>query len=202
MTNKKILIVFIALLGMIVLLALNYVGKYYSPIESKQVLVDGIRPEFTDLTYYAEDSKEFPDIDIESPDMGAVSISSLHKDGKYLLLNIWATWCPPCLTELPSLMQLKTNVEARDLNVEVAALSIDSNVSLEELQEFLVTRGLTGVQTYLDPRNALIRQYSVPVMPSTFFINPDGNVEIYFLGDADWSSDTIFNFLEAYTGSD
>ena len=66
----------------------------------------------------------------------------------------------------------------------------------------MVRRGLTGVQTYLDPRNALIRQYSVPVMPSTFLINPDGEVEIHFLGDADWSSDTIFNFLEAYTGSD
>jgi thiol-disulfide isomerase/thioredoxin len=199
MTNKKILIIFIALLGMVVLLMLNYAGKYYYPIESKQILVDGIRPEFIDLKYYPDDPKEFPDMDIESQDIGTVSISSLHEEGEYLLLNIWATWCPPCLTELPSLMKLKQEVEAMQLNVKVEVLSIDSNASFADLQEFLTTRGLTGVQTYLDPRNSLIRKYSVPVMPSTFLVNPEGRVEIEFLGDADWSSDTVLNFLEAYT---
>lgn len=116
--------------------------------------------------------------------------------GRYLLLNLWATWCGYCIMELPSLQQLKERYKGG--NLDVVAVSVDTNQSLANVETFLKSRGLGDVALNLDDRGDV--QYTLPVavLPVTFLIDPEGRVVYSFGGRADWMSLPALAFLERF----
>ncbi len=104
--------------------------------------------------------------------------------GKVILLNFWATWCAPCLVEIPQLNDLANDYEDEGLVV----LSI-SDEPRELLQAFEQQLPLETVSAYIDPVNPLpgVFERALQVRPTTFIIDREGTVRRYILGDRSYS---------------
>ena len=96
--------------------------------------------------------------------------------GKFLIVNFWATWCGPCVAELPALermyQQLKTKFP--DGRFELIGLNADIDSSIDAVKEMVHSRGLT-FPIVLDPEGAVVKDFDLTGFPETFFIDPGGN---------------------------
>jgi len=118
--------------------------------------------------------------------------------GKFLLINFWATWCAPCVVELPTLDRL--NEKFKDKPFEVIAISVDMNATPEKLNSFLKKRMIGDFAAYMDTDRALQRSVPMRGLPVTFFVDPNGNILHIYEGELNWSSppmiDYFYNFLK------
>lgn len=113
--------------------------------------------------------------------------------GKVVVLNFWATWCPPCRKEMPSMQQLYQ--AHKDKGLEVVAVSVDTTSS-QEVRAFIEELGLTF--PVLHDRDSLVsRLYSNPGVPSSYVIDPQGKVVYRVLGEYDWFSKKARTAVEA-----
>lgn len=105
--------------------------------------------------------------------------------GKVVVLNIWATWCKPCIVEMPSFERLHRQVA--DTNLVVVAISIDDLVGADSVYQFARGLGVT-FDILLDSTHAIDRDFQVTGYPETFVIARDGIIRKKWIGPADWSS--------------
>jgi cytochrome c biogenesis protein CcmG/thiol:disulfide interchange protein DsbE len=105
--------------------------------------------------------------------------------GKVVVLNVWATWCRPCIYEMPSFERLHRQVT--DTNLVVVAVSIDDVVGADALFRFARGLGVT-FDILLDSSHAIDRDYQVTGYPETFVIARDGTIRKKWIGPLDWSS--------------
>lgn len=105
--------------------------------------------------------------------------------GKVVLLNYWATWCAPCVEEMPSLERLQAKLAGADFTV--LAISVDRQ-GLSIVQPFLERIGLKGLPIYLDRSGASMRAFTVRGLPTTMIIDRDGNEAGRLEGMAHWLS--------------
>lgn len=105
--------------------------------------------------------------------------------GDVVLLNIWATWCPPCLAEMPSMEELYKVYGSRGLRV--AAVSIDDYVSEDSIRAFAKGLGLS-FEILHDPTHAIERAYQTTGYPESFVIGGDGTIRKKWISAADWNS--------------
>lgn len=101
--------------------------------------------------------------------------------GQVVLLNVWATWCRPCVEELPSMEKLYQ--ELKDKGFTILALSIDKNES--PVKRFVEKLGLT-FPVLLDPKNRITRLYRTTGVPETFIIDRDGIIKEKIIGARNW----------------
>ena len=137
------------------------------------------------------DGQPFPPLSLVGIDGKQVPLSSFR--GKLVVLNVWATWCPPCRKELPSLQRLSTSLD--DKRFVIIGLSLDQdNVAV---REYLHDRGVTYVN-FLD-RNLDIAKnvLGMKAYPDTFFIGPDGTLLGRVVGAIDWDNSRMLQALEA-----
>jgi cytochrome c biogenesis protein CcmG, thiol:disulfide interchange protein DsbE len=105
--------------------------------------------------------------------------------GKVVLLNVWATWCPPCKAELPSLEELYKEYGPKGL--KLVAVSIDDYVSEDSIRSFAKSYGLT-FDILHDSTHAIERIYQTTGYPETFVIGPEGTIRKKWIGADDWTS--------------
>lgn len=106
--------------------------------------------------------------------------------GKVVLLNIWATWCLPCVYELPSLERLQWTLGGERFTV--IALSVDEG-GADGVARFLKRLGVGALPVYLDPVGRMVEALQVHEgLPWTFVIDHRGQVMGYLKGAADWTS--------------
>lgn len=105
--------------------------------------------------------------------------------GKVVLLNIWATWCPPCLAELPSLERL--HEAYGDKGLKLVAVSIDDYVSDDSIRAFAKNLGIT-FEILHDSTHEIERVYQTTGYPESFVIGPEGTIRKKWIGPDDWSS--------------
>jgi thiol-disulfide isomerase/thioredoxin len=110
-------------------------------------------------------------------------------EGQFTLLNIWATWCPPCQKEMPSLARLAE--EFRD-QLRVVALSMDDDAGA--VKDFVVTTNPSFL-VFWDKEKLAGKHLGVEKYPETFLIAPDGKVVTQFSGPRDWSSEPVMNYF-------
>ncbi len=133
----------------------------------------------------------FPALSLQGLDGKQVPLASFR--GKLVVLNVWATWCPPCRKELPSLQRLSRSLDAG--RFVIVGLSLDQdNVAV---REYLRDRGVTYVN-FLD-RNLDIAKnvLGMKAYPDTFFIAPDGTLLGRVVGAIDWDNSRMMQALEA-----
>jgi thiol-disulfide isomerase/thioredoxin len=111
--------------------------------------------------------------------------------GKVLILNVWATWCPPCRKEMPSLQRLSQTLDPQ--RFAVIGLSTDADALLAT--EFLAQGGIT-FSNFFDPNGKMSKQLGLKVYPETFLIAQDGTLARRVTGLQDWSSPEILALLE------
>jgi peroxiredoxin len=110
--------------------------------------------------------------------------------GKIVLLNFWATWCAPCVEEMPSLVQLQQRM--KDKGVTVVAISVD--VDNDAYHKFLVDHKI-DLLTVRDPDQKANNLYGTFKFPETYVIDRNGIVRRKFIGAVDWSQPEIVDFL-------
>ena len=110
-----------------------------------------------------------PDFELPTLDGSSVRLSDLR--GKPVIVNFWATWCPPCRAEMPALQQVAQRYEARGLTV----LLVNQSEPPAQVRAFLDSLGIT-LPTLLD-NGSVAFVYRVRGLPTTVFIHPDGRVE-------------------------
>lgn len=119
---------------------------------------------------------------------------SLNEKGRFTLLNIWATWCPSCREEMPSLELLQQKFEGK---LSIVALSVDDN--LDPVKEFIALNH-PSFQVYWDKEKISSQKLGINKYPETFLIAPDGTLIAQFSGARDWAKpyaiDYFLNILE------
>ncbi len=111
--------------------------------------------------------------------------------GKRLVLNIWATWCPPCRHEMPSLERLSKLLDPA--RFAVLGLSVDADRQLAA--EFLVQQGI-AFRNFFDPDGRLSHSLGLKVYPQTFVIAPDRLLQHRIAGQREWDSPTLRNLIQ------
>jgi thiol-disulfide isomerase/thioredoxin len=103
--------------------------------------------------------------------------------GKVVIVNFWATWCEPCLAEMPSMQKLQDRFAGR-----VAVLAVNFGESPPKVTPFLQRLGV-NLTVLLDPNGEAPRAWRVRLLPTSYVVAPDGQVRYSVLGEIDWSGD-------------
>jgi rhodanese-related sulfurtransferase/thiol-disulfide isomerase/thioredoxin len=123
-----------------------------------------------------------------------LSLASLK--GKVVFMNFWATWCPPCVAEMPNIQSLYGKMPADQVAFVMVSLDDDP----EKARKFIDRKGFTfPVYT---PQGPMPSAYASQVIPTTFVLSPDGKVVARHDGMADYDSDKFRNFLLSMTQRD
>jgi peroxiredoxin len=116
----------------------------------------------------------------EAPQVDGTSIQLTALRGSPVIVNFWATWCPPCIDELPLLEQLYQEYRAEGLQV----VAVNMAEPESQVREWVSALDL-NFPVVLDPQDRLRRLYYVIGQPSTYVISPDGTVSAIFYGPVD-----------------
>lgn len=117
--------------------------------------------------------------------------------GKYVYIDVWATWCGPCLQEIPSLKKLEEKF--RDKNIVFVSISVDEMKNIEKWKTMVANKSLAGVQLISDDNfnSKFIKDYKINSIPRFILIDPNGNI---VKADAPRpSSNDIVTLLESIT---
>ena len=118
----------------------------------------------------------------EDPDGAAASLADFR--GKPLLVNLWATWCAPCIAEMPTLDALAAR-EAGRLRVLTVSQDLDGR---EKVEAFFAKQGYRHLETWLDPQMALMGEMKVDTLPTTILYDAQGLEVWRVVGVEDWHS--------------
>jgi thiol-disulfide isomerase/thioredoxin len=102
-----------------------------------------------------------------------VALADLLK-GNYVYIDIWATWCGPCISEIPSLKKIEEKYH--DKPIKFVSISIDAKKDINKWKNFVKDRELGGVQVYAGTNSAFVKNYNVPFIPRFILIAPDGKI--------------------------
>lgn len=120
---------------------------------------------------------------------GQTSVDLAKLRGKVVVLNFWASWCPPCLEELPSMNSLQRQLP----QVSVVGVSIDQD---KEAYASFLRRHSTAFLTVDDVAQRSNALYSTFRPPETYIIDKAGTIRRKFIGPQDWTSPEIIDFLK------
>ena len=118
--------------------------------------------------------------------------------GRPLLMNFWATWCPPCVKELPSLSRLKSQLKSA--GVDVVAINVDKD-DATEVSEFLSSVDARNLEPFRDPGRSMMKSARIASLPTTLLINADGHEVAAVLQDAKWDEPSIAAFIASCLGN-
>ncbi len=105
--------------------------------------------------------------------------------GRMVVLNLWATWCPPCLREMPALDRLQAAMGGETF--EVVALNQDRG-GAALARQWLDEQGLENLAVYADPKGGVPRALEAAGLPTTIVIDPQGRERARLIGEAEWDS--------------
>lgn len=160
-----------AIVGVVLLVVVAWVGR-----ESYQPVITGAdAPVFT------------------AYDMSGQEVSLRDYRGKVLLINVWATWCPPCREEMPSMQRLYEELD--DPDFEILAVSVDAPQGQEDafgreggdLEAFAEQFDLTFAILH-DPDGSIQRTYQTTGVPESFIVGRDGVIYKKVAGPTDWDA--------------
>lgn len=134
-----------------------------------------------------------PDFTVTDLSGKQLELSSLK--GKPVLVNLWATWCGPCVAELPALGKLAVE---RVGDLRVVLVSQDSDTA--KVEPFLTEHGVPQLEAWLDPRNDLTFHYGTGTLPTTVLYDKDGKEVWRYVGAHDWSGAETAAMLKEAAG--
>jgi peroxiredoxin len=127
-----------------------------------------------------------PDFNVSD---GSTKIHLADYRGKVVLVNFWATWCAPCVEEIPSLLDL------HHANPDLAILAVSVDEDPDAYSEFL-TRRHVDLTTVRDPSESAAKLFHTEQWPETYILDRKGVIRRKFIGAQDWTSPEIRSFLK------
>ena len=151
-----------------------------------ETLVKMLRPSFDQeekflLDYYNQKlaAKKMegivsPSFDYENHKGGKTKLEDLR--GKYVYIDVWATWCGPCLAEIPHLKKVEAKYHGK--NIEFVSISVDTEKDYEKWKKMVVSKELGGIQLFADKNwtSDFIKAFGINSIPRFILIGPDGKV--------------------------
>lgn len=131
-----------------------------------------------------------PQVTLKELDSGAFSLREAR--GHVVLVNFWATWCPPCVMEAPSLEKFAEQV--RPLGVRVLGVSVDQD--LHDLTKFVSDYHLT-YPILRDPYQSAASRFGTHLFPETYIFDRHGRLADKIIGATDWEDPRMIRFVEA-----
>lgn len=135
--------------------------------------------------------------DMRFTDANGASTSLAAFRGRIVLLNIWATWCPPCREEMPTLDRLQATLGGPGF--EVVALSIDEG-GLSVVQAFMRRAGIQHLRPYVDGSGDARAMFSSGGVPLTLLIDREGREVSRKLGPAVWDHPDVLQVIQGLVG--
>ena len=137
------------------------------------------------------------------PDVAFIDANGLERHfadwrGKGIILNFWATWCGPCVREMPSLDRLAGQVA--DEGIVVIPISGEQN-GRAIVRAFYERKGIKNLDIYLDPERSVAIEFGLQFLPFTVFIGRDGLVLGSLNGFAEWDSPEGLALVRRYLGN-
>ena len=130
-------------------------------------------------------------------DLAGNTVSLSEFTGKIVLVNLWATWCEPCLREMPSLERMQSR-----LGDKIAVVAISEDRGGKTVEPFIDKLGLRSVKIYLDPKSAIERAFKVQGLPTSILIDRKGRVLGRVEGAAEWDAPKLLEVLKSFLGGD
>nr|WP_246521914.1 TlpA disulfide reductase family protein [Neoroseomonas terrae] len=118
--------------------------------------------------------------------------------GKGLVINLWATWCPPCVAEMPALDRAAAALAAED--ILILPLSSDRG-GLNAVQGFYERTGIRHLRIWLDPRGAAARALGARGLPTTVIVDREGRETARLEGDAAWDAPQFLTAIRRLAGT-
>ena len=112
--------------------------------------------------------------------------------GKTVLLNVWATWCAPCVAEIPSLNALQKNRGGDAFTV----IAVSTDRHIDDARAFLQKENIDALALYMDPSWSISTKVGVQGIPISIFYGPNGQELARVAGDVDWQSPDVDALLD------
>jgi thiol-disulfide isomerase/thioredoxin len=139
--------------------------------------------------------RQLPQISFSDGLGRSLTLNQFH--GSFILLNIWATWCPPCKEEMASLDRLALLLA--DKNISVVPISIDVS-GLVAVRSFYKRQGLNNLSIYVDPSKTVMDALAIVGIPTTLLIDREGREIGRMAGPAAWDAAASMKHISEMTG--
>ena len=167
--------------------------KKLTPIVAITLLLSGVfsnpslaRESLTPLT------KQPAAPDFKLPDMDGEMFTMQQYRGKPVIVNFWATWCPPCREELPSMNRAWEKV--KDQGIEMLAINVGEDE--ETIFRFMADYPI-DFQVLLDETSNATQKWPMKGLPTTFVIDPQGKIVYRAIGGREWDADKLLDPVRA-----
>jgi cytochrome c biogenesis protein CcmG, thiol:disulfide interchange protein DsbE len=130
------------------------------------------------------------------PQLPSGNLSLSQYKGRVVVLNFWATWCPPCVMETPSLEQFATDMKSSGVTVIGVSVDKDENQLKQFIQQFHLSYPVAR-----DPSSELAHRYGTYKFPETYIIGRDGHVAEKIIGATNWTDPRMLTFVKSLTGT-
>jgi len=144
----------------------------------------------------ADDLMGKPAPDFSLPDTEGNTFRFKDLRGKVVLLNFFASWCPPCKAEIPSMNELNTKLKEKGLRV----VAVSSDRKMKTLKRFL-EKSPVNFAVLHDPENEIAPRYKVFALPTSYVIDRDGVLVKKIFGGYDWMSGESIEMFEQLLGN-
>ena len=135
------------------------------------------------------EGKTAPDFTLK--DLAGRQVRLSDYRGKVVLLNFWATWCPPCREEIPSMVRLNQVMAGKPF--QMLAVSIDEG-GVDAIEAFFKKSG-SVLPALLDTDHAVSKRYGTTGVPETFVLDKKGVIMKKVIGGMDWSDPQVISYL-------
>ena len=144
--------------------------------------------------WYPDDGAA-PALILKTVDNQEIDLAALK--GRMVIVNFWATWCAPCVAEMPSLQALGTRLGAKN----VVILGVNYHESPQKISDFQLRHPVT-FPLLRDPWQEASGAWKVRVLPTTFIVDAAGVLRFRVVGEVDWGSKDVADRLKKILGSD
>ncbi|ADT92444.1 TlpA disulfide reductase family protein [Shewanella baltica] len=140
-------------------------------------------------------SKTFPIEPVAFNDVDGKAIDFSQFKGKIIMVNMWATWCPPCVRELPAIERLATKFKAEDF--VLLPISIDAE-GKQQVQPFLNSLGMPNFNSYYDQSQSLGDVFPLDTIPATFIFDQQGQLIAFVRSYVDWDDAKAVTLIQGF----
>ncbi len=135
-------------------------------------------------------------VDFTAPDINGNNITLSSLKGKLVLLNLWATWCPPCQKEMPSIQRLSKKMKGKNFEILAVGTPTPPRETKEKIIAF-IKRNKYTFPVLVDESQKVSGIYGSGSIPTTWLIAPDGTILGRFVGAIEWDKDELVDIFNS-----
>jgi peroxiredoxin len=176
------------LIGVVALASVGYISSKFGVPPDAVAPTGVVEPDPTEV------AKRTPIQDFTLTDASGGQKKLSEMKGEVIILSFWASWCTPCLVELPTFAEIQKKF--RDRGLRVVAVNVDEGDEGKNFARDFWAKRQFPFPTYFDTQKNLAQQFEVDMLPSNFVIDRQGRLVFSSFGANNWSNNQTLDFLE------